>query len=88
MKCGLQLKETFECGVCLQTMFSEDAKTSRAIGRMVGAVDFGLCPSCGQEVADFKNSGYRARARKHVATLRDASECSGDYGYCDAHGHH
>jgi hypothetical protein len=69
MKCSLQLKHAFECTVCLQDMFSEEAKTTQAVGRMIGAVDFGLCPGCGQEVHDFKNSAYRARARKYIASL-------------------
>lgn len=71
MGCTMRLAETFECTVCRQLMFTEEANTSRAIGRMVGAVDFGLCPACGQEVHDFKDDGYRARVRRYVGRLRE-----------------
>lgn len=69
MRCTLEMKQTFECGVCRQLWFSEQAKATRALGRMVGAVDFGLCPCCGQEVRDFKDAGYRSRVRRFVNSL-------------------
>lgn len=59
-----QLAQILRCGTCHQSIDQTEVFAAERQKRLFGAIDYAICPTCGQEVKDREDRGYRQRAGK------------------------